>query len=165
MSWLTKKKNSKPSLTNSTKHLLKCPVTKPSFPPSYSLNISFKTTPKKTTNPTTKFFFVFLWKKTVPYFSAWLVGHLIQSTPPMTFLYFQKYMRRKVIFCDTQPLHFRTKKSSYPSYCHSHYSFSHGSYYFAPKNCSKFKLLLREEFWFSKKKKKSLKEERNFTWN
>ena len=97
-----KKKNSKPSLTNSTKHLLKCPVTKPSFPLYSSPNISFKTTPKLQTQPQ-NFFCLFVKKKTVPYFSAWLVGHLIQSTPPMKFLYFQKYTRRKVIFCDTQP--------------------------------------------------------------
>ena len=96
-----KKKNSKPSLTNSTKHLLKCPVTKPSFPLFSSPNISFKTTPKLQTQP--QIFFCLFVKKTVPYFSAWLVGLLIQSTPPMKFLYFQKYTRRKVIFCDTQP--------------------------------------------------------------
>jgi len=96
-----KKKNSKPSLTNSTKHLLKCPVTKPSFP-LYPPPI-FPSKPHPNYKPNHKIFFVFLWKKTVPYFSAWLVGHLIQSTPPMKFLYFQKYTRRKDIFCDTQP--------------------------------------------------------------
>merc|ERR1711902_223245 len=74
MSWLMKKKNSKPSLTNSTKHLLKCPVTKPSFPLYSSPNISFKTTHK--------IFFCLFVKKNCPLFfclAGW-TSHSIDAT-------------------------------------------------------------------------------------
>jgi len=146
-----KKKNSKPSLTNSTKHLLKCPVTKPSFPLYSSPNISFKTTPKLQTQPQ-NFFCLFV-KKNGPLFfclAGW-TSHSIDATDEI-FILSKIYSSQSYFLWHATP-HFWTKTPPYPSYCHSH--FSHGSYYFAPKKCSKFKLL-REEFWFSKK---SLEEE------
>ena len=147
-----KKKNSKPSLTNSTKHLLKCPVTKPSFPLYSSPNISFKTTPKLQTQPQ-NFFCLFVKKKLSPIFLPGWLDISFNRRHRWNFYTFKNILVAKLFFVTRNPPHFWTKTPPYPSYCHSH--FSHGSYYFAPKKCSKFKLL-REEFWFSKK---SLEEE------
>lgn len=164
MSWLTKKKNSKPSLTNSTKHLLKCPVTKPSFPPSYSLNISFKTTPKKTTNPTTKFFFVFLWKKLSPIFLPGWLDISFNRRHRWHFYTFKNICVAKLFFVTRNPSTFGQKNPLTPPTATPttpsvtvvttlrRRNVPNSNYYY-------------EKNFDSQKRKKSLKEERNFTWN
>jgi len=61
MNWLTKKKSSKPSLTNLTKHLLKCPAIKIQLYPdqNFLLKLNFP-------GPTN---FPFLKRKKTQYFS------------------------------------------------------------------------------------------------
>ena len=97
-----KKKNSKPSLTNSTKHLLKCPVTKPSFPLYSSPNISFKTTPKLQTQPQ-NFFCLFVKKKLSPIFLPGWLDISFNRRHRWNFYTFKNILVAKLFFCDTQP--------------------------------------------------------------
>ena len=72
----------------------------------------------------------------------------------MKFLYTFKNILVAKLFFVTRNLQLSDKNSSYPSYCHS---FSHGSYYFAQKKCSKFKILLENNFDSQKEKSPSKK--------
>ena len=97
-----KKKNSKPSLTNSTKHLLKCPVTKPSFPLYSSPNISFKTTPKLQTQPQ-NFFCLFVKKKLSPIFLPGWLDISFNRRHRWNFYTFKNILVAKLFFVTRNP--------------------------------------------------------------